>query len=117
MRRVFGFVMVLGLLAGAAGCSSSGSDKKADSPAAETGDKGSTSDSGNAKVDDYCKAVDSFVTKAKAAQSDPAKAQALTADSQDLAKKAQALATGLSAEDAQKVADCTKKSTDALMPG
>ncbi|QXC61734.1 hypothetical protein KSP35_02495 [Aquihabitans sp. G128] len=105
------------LVTGAAGCSSSGSDKASDkTEAVSTNDGGEGS--GNADVTAYCKAVDSFVKKAKAAQGDAAKAQALTADSQDLAKKAQALATAnLSADDAQVVADCTKKSTDALMPG
>jgi len=122
MRRVLGFMLALGLLVGGAtACgSSSGGDKSSATTAG--GDSATTTASGNGssgggKVADYCKAVDDYVAKVKAAKADPSKAAALAADGQDLAKKAAALATGLSASDAQKVADCTKKSTDALTGG
>ena len=125
MRRALGLIMIVGLVLGAAACGSSGgsdssSDKSAassDSSSDSSSDGGSTS-SGNADVKAYCKAVDEYVQKVKDAEGDAAKAQALTNDSQELAKKASALATAnLSADDAKAVADCTKKSTDALLPG
>ena len=73
--------------------------------------------SGNSDVKAYCKAVDNYIQKVKAAQSDPAKAQTLAKEGQDLSTKAQALATGrLSAADGQAVADCTKRSAEALTP-
>ncbi|HWJ98358.1 MAG TPA: hypothetical protein VNQ33_09370, partial [Acidimicrobiales bacterium] len=110
------------LLMGAAACGSSGGDdaKKSDTTEAKSdsgSDEGATTDSSNADVKAYCDAVDEYVKKAKAAQSDPAKASALTDEAKDLTDKATALASaGLDADDAQAVADCTKKSTDALMP-
>jgi hypothetical protein len=118
---MFGWLMVLALLAGVTACS----DDKKDDAKVESTDKGDSgdsgdgnTDSGNADVVAYCKAVDAYVQKAKDAMSDPAKAAALTSEGQDLAKQAQDLATAnLSAEEAQEVADCTKKSTDALTGG
>lgn len=120
MRRVLGALMIAGLLIGGAACGSSGGDDaKSSDTSSESSEssKESTTDSGNADVKAYCDAVDEFVKKAEAAKDDPAKASALTEESQELTEKAQALATaGLDADDAQDVADCTKKSTDALMP-
>jgi hypothetical protein len=114
MRRFLGLILVLGLIfGGAAACSSSDSSKTTSS---DSGGGGGTTSSKNAKVQEYCKAVDDYVAKVKAAEGDASKVAALTKDSQALAQKAQALATGLSAEDAQAVAACTKKSTDALQP-
>ena len=58
-----------------------------------------------------------YIKKVDAAQGDTAKAAALSDDVQDLTEKATALATaGLDAQDAQDVADCTKKSAEALTP-
>ena len=117
MRRVLGFVMVVGLLVGAAACSSSSDDKKDDTTTTVAKDSGG-GDSSNAEVDAYCKAVDEFVQKAKAAQADPSKASTLATEGQELQSKATALAgAGLSSADATKVADCTKKSTAALTGG
>ena len=128
MRRVLGAFLIAGLLFGAAACGSSGGDdsKSSDESSAsaddssndESSDEGSTTDSGNADVKAYCDAVDDYVQKVKDAQGDAAKAAALSEEAQELTEKATALSTaGLDAEDAQAVADCTKKSTDALMPG
>jgi len=117
--------MIAGLLMGVAACGSSGGDdaKKSDTPAASDSgkdsgsDEGSTTDSGNADVKAYCDAVDEYVQKVKDASGDASKAAALADEGQELTEKAQALATAdLDAQDAQDVADCTKKSTDALMP-
>jgi len=117
MRRVLGFVMVVGLLVGGASACSSSSDNKKDDTTTTVKDNGGSS-SGNAKVVAYCKAVDEFVKKAQAAKSDPSKASTLATEGQDLSAKAQALGTaGLSSADAAKVADCTKKSTAALTGG
>lgn len=123
MRRLLGAFLIAGLLTGAAACGSSGGSdsSKSDTTEAKTSDGGSdegaTTDSGNADVKAYCDAVDEYVKKAKDAMNDPAKAQALTDEASELTKKATALSTaGLDADDAQAVADCTKKSTDALMP-
>ncbi|HWJ64490.1 MAG TPA: hypothetical protein VNS19_21135 [Acidimicrobiales bacterium] len=125
MRRALGAFLIAGLLMGAAACGSSGGDdaKKSDSTESSSdsgsnGDSGGeTTDSSNADVKAYCDAVDEYVQKAKDAMNDPAKAQALTDEAAELTEKATALGSaGLDAEDAQKVADCTKKSTDALMP-
>jgi hypothetical protein len=111
--------MIAGLLMGVAACGSSGgSDSSKSSDTTEkTSDEGSTTDSGNADVKAYCDAVDDYVAKVKDAEGDAAKAAALSDEAQKLTEKAQALATaGLDSGDAQDVADCTKKSTDALMP-
>jgi len=115
--------MIAGLLMGGAACGSSGGDdaKTSDTKASDSSDtksdEGSTTDSGNADVKAYCDAVDDYVAKVKDAQGDAAKAAALSDEAQKLSEKASALATaGLDAGDAQDVADCTKKSTDALMP-
>ena len=120
MRRILGAMMIAGLLMGGAACGSSGGDDaKSDTPSesSDKKDEGSTTDSGNADVKAYCDAVDEYVEKVKDAQDDPAKASALTEEAQELSEKAAALGTaGLDADDAQDVADCTKKSTDALMP-
>jgi hypothetical protein len=110
-------------MGGAACGSSGGSDaKSSDTTAPKSTDESSTdkstTDSGNADVKAYCKAVDEYVKKVKEAKDDPAKASALTDEAKELTEKATALSTaGLDAQDAQDVADCTKKSTDALMPG
>jgi hypothetical protein len=113
--------MIAGLLMGAAACGSSGgsdSSKSSDTKSSDTKtEEGSTTDSGNADVKAYCDAVDDYVAKVKDAEGDATKAAALSDEAQKLSEKAQALATaGLDAGDAQDVADCTKKSTDALMP-
>jgi hypothetical protein len=122
MRRVLGAFLIAGLLMGAAACGSSGGDdaKKSDTneSSSDNGNtsSGETTDSGNKDVKAYCDAVDEYVKKAKDAMNDPAKAQALTDEAKQLTDKATALASaGLDANDAQKVADCTKKSTDALL--
>lgn len=119
MRRALGTILIAGLLVGAAACGSSGgsdSSKKTDTTEASSDSGGSTS-SGNADVKAYCKAVDEYVKKVKEAEGDPTKAAALSGEGQELTKKATALATAdLSSDDAKAVADCTKKSTDALMP-
>lgn len=122
MRRLLGCVMIAGLLFSGAACGKSDSskdNKTTTTTGADSGDNGSgESSSGNADVKAYCKAVDAYVDKVKAAQSDPAKAATLADEGKDLSTKAGALATAnLSADDAQAVADCTKKSTDALVPG
>ncbi|MCU1353044.1 MAG: hypothetical protein JWM05_2253 [Acidimicrobiales bacterium] len=110
-------VVCLLTVGGAAGCSKS---KKSDSTNTDntTQDTGSTGGGGGAsgKVKAYCDSVDSFVKKAKAAGTDPTKLQALTTEAQDLAKKGTAL-TGISADEAKQVADCTAKTTKALTPG
>ena len=124
MRRALGFIMIAGLLVGAGACGSSGGDTKA-SDTTVAADSGSDSGSGggstsnaNAEVQAYCEAVDAYVKKVKDATGDAAKAAELGTQSQDLSKKAAALATaGLNADDAAAVADCTKKSTDALTGG
>ncbi|MCU1356290.1 MAG: hypothetical protein JWM89_1708 [Acidimicrobiales bacterium] len=112
--------MIAGLLVGAGACGSSGGGSKASdttTAAADSGSGGGTS-SGNADVKAYCKAVDAYVKKVKDATGDASKAAELGTQSQDLSKKAAALATaGLNADDATAVADCTKKSTDALTGG
>ena len=109
--------MIAGLLMGVAACGSSGgSDAKTSDTKAKT-EEGSTTDSGNADVKAYCEAVDDYVAKVKDAEGDAAKAAALSDEAQKLTDKATALATAnLDSGDAQDVADCTKKSTDALMP-
>ncbi|WP_426573874.1 hypothetical protein [Aquihabitans sp. McL0605] len=126
MRRALGSILIAGLLMGAAACGTSGgSDSKpSGGSTVTTADSGSDSGgsgevaSGNKAVAAYCKAVDEYVKKAKAAMNDPAKASTLATEGQDLSKKAVALSTsGLSADDAKAVGDCTKKSTDALIPG
>ena len=121
--------MIAGLLVGAGACGSSGGDTKASDTTTAAADSGSGSgsdsgsgggstSSGNAEVKAYCKAVDAYVKKVKDATGDASKAAELGTQSQDLSKKAAALATaGLNADDATAVADCTKKSTDALIPG
>ena len=119
MRRMFGWMMVLALLAGVTACSD---DKKDDAKVESTdnGDGGDAknTDSGDPDVQAYCKAVDEYVKKVKDAMNDPGKAATLATEGQDLAKQAQDLATAdLSSADAQAVADCTKKSTDALTGG
>ena len=129
MRRELGFLLVAGLLVGGTGACSSGSPKASDTTTASTptsttasteaptttypdGESGSS----NTQVAEYCKAVDDYVKKAKAAQGGSATASAL-ADGEDLAKKAVALTTaGLSSADAKQVARCTKKSIKALIP-
>ena len=119
MRRFLGFLLVAGLLIGGASGCSSDDDKKADATTEETtaDEGGETTGSENADVKAYCDAVDEYVAAAKDVGTDPAKAQALTEQATDLSTKAGALATaGLSADDAQAVADCTEKSTAALMP-
>lgn len=118
MRRMLGAIMIAGLLVGGAACGSSGgSDAKSSDTTAEKSSEGSTTDSGNADVKAYCDAVDEYVKKVEAAKGDPAKAAALSDEAKELTDKASALATAdLDAADAQDVADCTKKSTDALMP-
>jgi hypothetical protein len=116
--------MIVGLIVGGAACGSSGgsdaksSDKTEDTKANDTSsDSGKTTDSGNKDVKAYCDAVDEYVQKVKDAQGDAAKAAALSDEAKDLSDKAAALATaGLDSGDAQAVADCTKKSTDALVP-
>lgn len=117
--------MIAGLLMGGAACGSDGDDDaKSSNPSSESTDssesksgEGSTTDSGNADVKAYCDAVDEYVQKVKDAEGDASKAAALSDEAQELTEKATALATaGLDADDAQEVADCTKKSTDALMP-
>lgn len=123
MRRELGFLLVAGLLVGGTGACSSGSPKASDTTTASTeaptttspdGESGSSSSS--TQVAEYCKAVDDYVKKAKAAQGGSATASAL-ADGEDLAKKAVALTTaGLSSADAKQVARCTKKSIKALIP-
>jgi hypothetical protein len=131
MKRALGLIMIAGLFLGATACGASGgSDSKSDDTTKVTADTGSdtgsdsgdsdgdTTGSGNADVKAYCKAVDEYVEKAKEIMDDPTGAQTLAEEGQELAEQAQGLATaGLSAEDAQDVADCTKKSTDALLPG
>ena len=127
MRRALGFIMIAGLLMGAAACGSSGGSDSSKTPttaAASGSDSGSGSGSGgttsssNKDVQAYCKSVDAFVQKYKDAKGDMTKLSTLSADGQDLAKKGAALTTsGLSAADGQAVADCTKKSTDALAAG
>ena len=116
MRRVAGCILALALLTGgAAACGSSGGSDKASGTTVASG--GNTSSS-NADVKAYCDAVDAYVKKVQAAKTDTSKLAALSAEGQDLAKKAQNLATaGLSSKDAQDVAACTKKSTDALTGG
>ena len=115
--------MIAGLLMGGAACGSSGDDAKSsdtkvtNDSGSESGGEEATTDSGNADVKAYCEAVDDYIAKVKDAQSDPAKAAALSEEATKLSEKASALGTsGLDAGDAQDVADCTKKSTEALMP-
>lgn len=121
MRRELGFLLVAGLLVGGTGACSSGSPKASDTTTASTEAPTTTSPDGesgssNTQVAEYCKAVDDYVKKAKAAQGGSATASAL-ADGEDLAKKAVALTTaGLSSADAKQVARCTKKSIKALIP-
>ena len=121
MRRELGFLLVAGLLVGGTGACSSGSPKASDTTTASTEAPTTTypdgeSGSSNTQVAEYCKAVDDYVKKAKAAQGGSATASAL-ADGEDLAKKAVALTTaGLSSADAKQVARCTKKSIEALIP-
>ena len=108
------------LTGGVAACGSSGgSDKASDTTVAGSDTTAASGDSGgNSDVDAYCKAVDAFVTKYKAANGDPTKLGTLAADGQDLATKAGALASGgISADEAQKVNDCAKKASDALTGG
>ena len=128
MRRALGYIMIAGLLMGAAACGSSGGSdsSKATTAPASASDSGSDSGSGsggsttstNKDVQAYCKSIDALVQKYKDAKGDMTKLSTLSADGQDLAKKGAALTTsGLSAADGQAVADCTKKSTDALAAG
>ena len=118
MRRAAGFVLVLALLTGgAAACGSSGGSSGGDT---KTTEGSSNTDSSDADVQAYCKAVDEFVAKAKEILADPTKGDAtsLQSEGQELTAKATELAKkDLSSEDAQAVADCSKKSTDALLPG
>ena len=113
--------MMAGLVLGVAACGSSGgSDSSSDTKTTEATSSesgGGSTDSSNAKVAEYCKAVDDYVQKVKDAEGDPSKLSALTDEGKELTDKAAALATAnLSADDAKAVGDCTKKSTDALMP-
>lgn len=119
MRRALGCLLIAGLLLGAAACGSSGgSDSSSTKTTSASGSGGGSTSSSNKDVQAYCKAVDAYVAKVKAAEGDASKVAALTSEDQDLGKKASALATsGLSASDASAVAACTKKSTEALLPG
>lgn len=133
MKRAFGFLLAFVLLTGgAAACSDDdGDDAATEVDAGDTGgdtsgdggdggddgddDGGETTDSGNADVVAYCDAVDEYVSKVEDAMGDPAAAAALTEESQELSETAAALATaGLSAEEAEEVADCTERATSAL---
>lgn len=120
MRRALGTILIAGLLFGTAACGSSGggSDSpKSDTTKVSSESGGGSTSSGNADVKAYCKAVDEYVQKVKDAGTDTGKISALSAEGQELSTKAAALATAdLTSDDAQAVADCTKKSTDALMP-
>ncbi len=119
MRRVLGYLMIAGLMVGGvAGCGSDSSDGTGSDGGATTEAAGESSGGGNADVEAYCKAVDEYVAKAKDVGTDPAKAEALSTEAQELAEKATALASsGLDADDATRVGECTKASTEALMPG
>ncbi len=122
MKRIAGFLLAFTLLTGfAAGCSSDDdgdaatTEQSADNGSSDNGSSDEGSTSGNADVAAYCEAVDAFVEKALEAADDPAKAAGLATEGQDLTEKATALSTaGLSAEEAQEVADCTERSTEAL---
>lgn len=122
MRRALGLIMMAGLVLGVAACGSSGggSDSSSDTKttaSSDSGSSGGSEGSSNAKVDAYCKAVDEYVQKVKDAEGDPSQLSSLTDEGKELTDKAAALATAdLSSDDAKAVADCTKKSTDALMP-
>lgn len=120
MRRALGMLMIAGLLFGTAACGSSGgSDSSSGDDTEATADGGGeTTDSGNADVKAYCDAVDDYVQQIEDASGDAAKLADLTDEGQELAEKAAALGTAdLNADEVQEVADCTKKSTEALMPG
>ncbi|HEX2576488.1 MAG TPA: hypothetical protein VHK88_09085 [Aquihabitans sp.] len=56
--------------------------------------------------------------KVEDVRDDPAQAAGLATEAQELSSKGAELATaGLSQDEAQEVADCTERSTNALMPG
>jgi hypothetical protein len=78
----------------------------------DSGDSGD-SESGSSEVQEYCDAVADFVA---AAQDDPTNPD-LATQAQDLAQQAQDLATGLTAEEAQEVADCSAEAASALTGG
>ena len=111
MKRILGAVLLTGLLFTGAACgSSSGGSDGGDSGGGKTS-------SGNADVKAYCKAVDDYIQKVKDASNDAAGAQTLAKEGQELSSKAAALGTaGLSASDGQAVAECTKRSAEALTP-
>lgn len=125
MRRVLGSLMIAGLLFAGAACGSSSPSKPASTTGggstgttAAAGGSGGGTTSSNAAVQAYCKSVDDYVAKVKAALGDTSKMAALSAQATDLSTKATALATsGLSAADGQAVAACTTKSTNALKGG
>ena len=89
-------------------------EEATDEPTEETTEGGTS-----AAVTEYCDAVDAYVAKVKEVQADPAKAQELAqelmTEGQELAAKAAEL-TGITPEEAEIVADCTQKATDALTP-
>ena len=119
MRRTAGFLLAFALLTGGAaacGSSSGGSDGKTDTTTASAGNTDST----NADVQAYCKAVDAYVKKAKEILADPSKGDAasLQAEGTKLSQKAQALTSkGLSAADGKAIGECSARSASALTPG
>ena len=118
MKRAFGFFLAVALFTG--GATACGDDDKDDTSTEATDgastdegtDEGST-DSGNAEVQAYCDAIEEFVAKYNDMGTDSAKAAELATEAQELSTKAQAL-TGISAEEAQEVADCTEEMTSAM---
>ncbi len=118
MKRVLAMFFALFLLLGASAC---GSDSKSDSSSSETTEAPSSdggSSSSNADVKAYCDAVTTFAEKAKDAMSDPSKLAGLTDEANDLAKQGSDLAkANLDEADAQAVADCSKKASEALTGG
>ncbi len=78
----------------------------------DSGDDGG--ESGNAEVEEYCDAAAAFAAEVEEAGGDPAALGNLSTEAQELGAQAADLATaGLSAEDGERVTECTEVVTDA----
>jgi len=109
-------------IGGAASCSSDSKSDATTTTAKSSSDSGSSSSSGasntgNAKVDDYCNQVDEVAAALKKVKDDPssADAQAASQKAQELATKAQSLVSEVVSDPslASAITDCTKKLSTA----
>ncbi|OWY63639.1 hypothetical protein B7486_51960 [cyanobacterium TDX16] len=116
-------LVLLFVFGGAAACSDDDGDDGGDSDTTEedSGDSGDSGggDSGNSDVQAYCDAVDEYVAEVNEVLEDPTgDTSALTETGTELANQATELSgAGLSAEDAEAVAECSQEAASALTGG